>query len=376
MLVIAIHCLAGIVTPEFFPPILVVKKTLIPFLNGGVDLFFVLSGFLIGGILLDKRKTNNLFRAFWVRRAARILPVYVLLLLTYEIALIARPWLASPWLDGWLLHGPLPLWTYLTFTQNYAMELTSNTGSYWVAATWSLAVEEQFYLLLPLLIYLLDRRKTVYLAIACIVGAPIVRVLLGLGVGGFFQVVSLPARMDALMMGVLVACMVRSPVVLALVRRVRPTIDMIVLGLIALYIDNRLFDWQPTLLFSFLTLVFGYLILRIFIVDPGPYRAFFGSPLLVGVGGISYAWYMCHEAVNGIVHGILFGHAPVISNSVELATAAGVILLSAGLALSVGVLFERPFRAWGRRVDYEVPNTERNSSGDTEAIVNDMRPQS
>jgi peptidoglycan/LPS O-acetylase OafA/YrhL len=56
-------------------------------LLGGVDLFFVLSGFLIGGVLLDRRTRPNYFKIFWIRRAARILPVAYVLLASYVIAL-------------------------------------------------------------------------------------------------------------------------------------------------------------------------------------------------------------------------------------------------------------------------------------------------
>ena len=101
-----------------------------------MDLFFVLSGFLIGGILLDTRDSPNYFRTFYARRFFRIVPLYVAVLC---IALAAN-------------HGKIdeqiPTVTYFLFLQNFWMALHGTFG-YLLSPTWSLAVEEQFYLTLP-----------------------------------------------------------------------------------------------------------------------------------------------------------------------------------------------------------------------------------
>jgi peptidoglycan/LPS O-acetylase OafA/YrhL len=80
----------------------------------GVDLFFVLSGFLIGGILLDEKDSPRYFKTFYVRRAYRILPLYGLLL---SAQFLTR----SSFLPRWIAQfssDPVPLWSYLSFTQN------------------------------------------------------------------------------------------------------------------------------------------------------------------------------------------------------------------------------------------------------------------
>ena len=89
----------------------------------GVDLFFVLSGFLIGGILLDARNSPNYFKTFYIRRAYRILPLYFLVLtlawLTFQAGQLG--WLRGSWAE--LFSGKIPWWTFFTFTQNIPMAL-------------------------------------------------------------------------------------------------------------------------------------------------------------------------------------------------------------------------------------------------------------
>lgn len=108
----------------------------------GVDLFFVLSGFLIGGILLDVKTTDTYYRTFYLRRFHRILPVYFLWLLLFACGLA----LADPRVKG-MFNQALPIWSYPLFLQNFAMAVQGTFGAQWLMVTWSLAVEEQFYLL-------------------------------------------------------------------------------------------------------------------------------------------------------------------------------------------------------------------------------------
>lgn len=122
----------------------------------GVDLFFVLSGFLIGGILIDTRGRDGYFRAFYGRRALRILPVYVLAVASFYLLLLLR----AQGVQGlaFITQAPLPFVAYATFTQNLAM-ITHGATVNGLSVTWSLAVEEQVYLVLPLVVALCPARK-------------------------------------------------------------------------------------------------------------------------------------------------------------------------------------------------------------------------
>jgi peptidoglycan/LPS O-acetylase OafA/YrhL len=137
----------------------------------GVDLFFVLSGFLIGGILIDARGATNYYATFYARRVHRIFPLYYLWFLLF---LIGLP-LSSTVNEGsgrMLFNRDLPIWSYPIFFQNFAMSLRRGTGPMWLGITWSLAVEEQFYVILPWAIRKLSNRGILRLAGAAIIVAP------------------------------------------------------------------------------------------------------------------------------------------------------------------------------------------------------------
>lgn len=171
----------------------------------GVDLFFVLSGFLIGGILLDWRDSPNYCRTFYARRALRILPLYSVLLVIFFARFYSS--LHLPAWAGKFSEAPIPWFSYLTFTQNIFMAGAGTFGVGAVAATWSLAVEEQFYLAAPLMVRILTRRRLACLMIGVIIGSPLLRVFLHFSFphGNFADYVLTPCRADALSVGALVA---------------------------------------------------------------------------------------------------------------------------------------------------------------------------
>lgn len=125
--------------------------------RNGVDLFFVLSGFLIGGILIDSKSKPGYFRNFYARRALRIFPLYyaVGILLCWVVPALGGG-------DYFQRHQ----WWYWTYTTNWpeALGLNINLGHFW-----SLAVEEQFYLVWPLLLWFLRPRGILWLCAASVV---------------------------------------------------------------------------------------------------------------------------------------------------------------------------------------------------------------
>lgn len=159
----------------------------------GVDLFFVLSGFLIGAILIDYREAGNFFSTFYARRALRIVPAYLILL----------------GLFSWTFTDSL--FPYVTFTQNFVAASNGSWGPEWLAPTWSLAVEEQFYLVLPLIIFVCPPRKLPYVLTILILISPACRLAIWTVYDNrWAPYVLLPGRMDSLFSGVLAAWLVRN----------------------------------------------------------------------------------------------------------------------------------------------------------------------
>ena len=143
----------------------------------GVDLFFVLSGFLITGILYDSKGQSNYFRNFYGRRTLRIFPLYYGFLAVVLIGLIAtataRHW--NPSLPQFRNLWSLQPWLW-TYTFNIACAL--GHGSAHLGQLWSLSVEEQFYLVWPLVICFFPRRLLVPTCVTLIIGALALRILL------------------------------------------------------------------------------------------------------------------------------------------------------------------------------------------------------
>ena len=134
----------------------------VPMLWWGVDLFFAMSEFLITGILLQQSRDGGYFSSFYIRRAFRILPRYVLVV---AVAMLYFPGdrATLPW--------------YLTFFSNVLFVLRPGGQHFAVLVpTWSLSVEEQFYLLWPLLVFVTPVRHFWRVAVLAIVAALLMRV--------------------------------------------------------------------------------------------------------------------------------------------------------------------------------------------------------
>lgn len=348
LMVILLHTMFGILADDFSIPS--IQPILRAFFGGaGVDLFFVLSGFLIGGILIDHRGSSNYFKVFWIRRATRILPVYLLLLATYLVAKHIGSDKNAPWFHAFLMQDPLPIWSYLTFTQNYFMAAANSGAARWIGITWSLAVEEQFYLVFPFVVYFLPKRTVLRIALACILIAPLIREYLWQHYGFYTGYFPTPARADGLMFGVVAAYAIRSSK-LAWFVSWRRQIDLVTL-LGAAVLTWGTAEIGHTAAYSLRSALFCYAIIRIFTSDD-LFRKFLRSRFMVRMGLISYPLYMYHQAVNGMFHGLFLGQVPKIENWAGVGVALSVLLVSAILAIVSTEFYEKPIRNFGRRFKY------------------------
>ena len=300
----------------------------------GVDLFFVLSGFLIGGILYDAKDSPSYYRSFYGRRIYRILPLYFLWLMLFAMGLyFVGPDSAKPLRD--LFNHDLPAWSYPLFLQNFFMSSHQIFGPGWMGVTWSLAVEEQFYLLLPLLIRNLSYRGIIWLALASILCSPVVRLILWWSGNHFFGPYTLlPSRADAFGYGVLVALACRNKRAwtwLACHRRYLYLVFLILgCGIVFLTVHPRGvyvvgLSWIAALYASLLLLT---------IVNPGRMETLcFRSRVLVKLGTVAYAVYIFHQGVKALLHYAIFGGQQNIGNwsslSVSLLSLITVLLMSA-----------------------------------------------
>jgi peptidoglycan/LPS O-acetylase OafA/YrhL len=222
----------------------------------GVDLFFVLSGFLITRILLSTRDNQHYFKNFYMRRALRIFPLYYgFLVLTYFVL---------PFLEG---SSPPPftqqIWYWL-YLQNiptaFNIAQASGPGHFW-----SLAVEEHFYLLWPIAIYCLSNRKILVVSTLMIIGSFLMRlVLLSYDISVFSFTL---CRMDALVLGALLALLELQKEGLHRYRRFFLTSSLISIALLSvvyLQVSGQGLDYIQAIKFPiialFYTAAIGYLV--------------------------------------------------------------------------------------------------------------------
>ncbi|MGF6777424.1 acyltransferase family protein [Paraburkholderia sp. GAS334] len=256
----------------------------------GVDLFFVLSGFLITGILLERKaRQQSYFSYFYARRIRRILPPYLLLMLVSSLVFGL----------GWARHWQ---W-YALFATNIGDAL-GQSGHDSLNVLWSLAVEEQFYIVWPFVVLLLPQRALAIVAAALIVLVPLLRAVATPWFDTFWPIYYLtPFRMDLLSAGALLAVAVRRdrnalepfrlPAVFALFAA------LVVLGWLHLHFPRFRAANTPLSnagLYS-ISLVLCTSALVIALQSKGIVKRVLSHPALVYIGTISYTIYLVHLTV-------------------------------------------------------------------------------
>jgi peptidoglycan/LPS O-acetylase OafA/YrhL len=168
----------------------------------GVDLFFVLSGFLITGILLDAKQSDGYFKNFYVRRCLRIWPLYysLLLFMFVGIRFLSRSQFQTD------LQQSSPWWAFPIYLQNFLLSHSTNAAGP-LGVTWSLAIEEQYYLVWPLFVRFCSFKMLRTIAVAELCLSPALRYYLS--VHHVYLYTNVFCRLDGLMAGALLALLVR-----------------------------------------------------------------------------------------------------------------------------------------------------------------------
>ena len=247
----------------------------------GVHIFFLLSGFLITGILLSSRNKPGYYRIFYLRRAARILPAGLLMV----IVLKAGGWISWPYFGAAVLY------------------LANMPGVFGAAPEygplWSLAVEEQFYLVWPLVVRNCSRRVLVWICTTIILLTPVLRfALLGKSVDWNSVQHKTWAVCDFFVAGALIALAVRNPAYAPLLRRLFPW--LLGIGGALVVLSNSISLRQPNLssrlFFSFLLepwLLFGSGLILFAFFCPSIANLLWAR-VFIFLAKISYGLYLCH----------------------------------------------------------------------------------
>lgn len=313
----------------------------------GVDLFFVLSGFLITGILLDKRKDANRFRSFYSRRIRRIFPLYyAVVLFCIGISIFLRHSQTGlslgPSPNGWI--------TYLLYIQNWWIPFGNLHQMGFLGPFWSLAIEEQFYLIWPVCVW---RFSTTTLIKICGFGMLVAFLLRWYftphATSAFLNVIYMNTltRMDALLAGGVCAISVRNPELLERVQKSMPVIVVATASaLLILVIGGERWNSYDVLVYGHLLLAlgFGCLVLWAYLGDGNgePLDRFLRARVLTVFGKYSYAIYV-YQGVVLVLTLLFFRHRAWWGHSTRyaFAVAIGWITVPFVVALLSYHLFEK-----------------------------------
>jgi len=343
-LVILRHSVEVIVWPQTRAAGLIQRAMLTGWI--GVDIFFVLSGFLITGILVDARGDGTrapagYFRAFYARRALRIFPLYYLFLVgAFIVQRVPAP------------YGTWWYWTYLT------NELFARHGFQRQPHLWSLAVEEQFYLVWPAMIRLVPRRRLVMVAWAMVVASTVLRVVVATRLAWPGAYVLTSCRLDEFAVGGLLALQWRSTGVTAALRRnarvalVAGVIVVFACGLFPFPIRPRSFEGG---VFVAEICTAAAIALTLYPDQRGALSHLLGLAPLRSIGRYSYAMYLVHVHVITLVHEQVARVYAVPS----LATAASQVIATLAISWAIGWfswrILERPLLSLKRFVPMPTP---------------------
>jgi peptidoglycan/LPS O-acetylase OafA/YrhL len=251
----------------------------------GVDLFFVLSGFLITGVLLDAKGSDGFLRNFYARRCLRICPLYYALL---AFMFVAVPMLRPSDAHSLFEHSS-PWWAYPLYLQNFLVPDSLNASGA-LAVTWSLAIEEQFYLVWPLLVRGISVRRLRLICLAIVLMSPLLRLYLSVRHVDLYTNVF--CRLDGLMAGAFFAALVREPS-FEPGRHVNAAWGAVVVALpLGLAIDGRGVQW---IVYSFSVLASAGLVYLALFSSARWLRRILANRGLVYTGTISYGLYLLHR---------------------------------------------------------------------------------
>jgi len=327
LLILGHHLLAPIGSLRF-------RATFVDSLWIGVDLFFVLSGFLITRILLAARDKPRCFRNFYLRRALRIFPLYYAFLAALGLA----AWLSPAAIDHeGAITRSLP-WV-AGYATNIFIALRAEFLTPLLNPLWSLAIEEHFYLLWPLLIFLLPRRALIAACIGLIVAPLLLRLAFASSLPSGTLHTLTPFRIDTLAAGSLVAVLMERgpwPAWAAKLLAAILTLTLLLLGLI--WIRGGGLQWNNSImqpgLYSILAIFFAALLAAMLQPGLAPEAGrLLSHPVLRFFGTYSYSLYLVNVPAL-ILAGLIVDATPLAETRIGPMARS---LLGLGLAVALAM---------------------------------------
>ncbi len=301
----------------------------------GVDLFFVLSGFLITDILLRMREEPNYFKNFYIRRILRIFPIYYIVVALLLVFL--------PSLEKTRGFQEQSSWPFFIFYQQNWLYILKRPVSGYLTVTWSLAIEEQFYLVWPALVKWLDKRRLVIAASAAFIFSLCLRLIisrlsLDLNYAEEINYYSTPTRLDGLMVGALIAIAYKSQAWKNwLARLAWPVFGLSMLAMVYILTGKSVEPFSKNIMITTwsltaLALLGGALIVLLKSQPENSWlRIIFRNRILTFFGKYSYAMYLIHAPIIFFLYH-QFSNAKLKGGMVSLTfivlSISGIILVS------------------------------------------------
>ncbi len=346
----------------------------------GTDLFFVLSGFLITGILWESREAPHYFKNFYARRTLRLFPLYyttliiIFLLLPFLVHLLEHRSLLMDDLAAQLGKSNRSAGYWLWFYTYSADFLFATKDIMFPAQFWSLAVEEHFYLLWPLLIHRLNHNTLIKVTGVIAIGTLMLRFCLYHFVIPYGMFCLTFCRMDGLAMGAMIALIMRNKDGISTLKQIARVAFPVVLTLcVALLLYQKGF-WNQ---YGFIQQTIGYSLtpalyacLLIMILTSEAISRVFSNGILRYLGKYSYAIYVIHPFVIAYLTPFFRlgvpNHFSILSAIAGQSRAFGFldgvsyIAAVAGISMAAALiswkLIEQPFLNLKKYFPYEKPN--------------------
>jgi len=313
----------------------------------GVNLFFILSGYLIGSILLKYRTSPNYLKVFYTRRFFRIVPIYYFLLIVFIVLTHSR--IYDP--NAYIFEKPIPLGHYFLFVQNFYMSFHGHFGPEALTPTWSLAVEEQFYLIMPLVVYFLKNKSLKYFIIFGLILGPISRYF---SANWYAEYTLLSSRIDSPLLGFLLAYWLQNESSVIFLRKNIFFIKITAMILVA--ICTFLYSFTPIGFMNqtIIGIIFAVIVLSALQLKKGFFYKILTWKPLLQLGKYSYCIYLFHLLVNGVLHLVILGQqTPKLDSSLAYLVTALALFSTYGFAVLSYRFFEGPLIKLGHSYKYQ-----------------------